>query len=136
MKRIVYLLLALAALTLTSCGSAYRTMREPNVRFELNSNDYILSDQVTGEATVTRIFGIDWARLFGSKTADVTASLMGGLVATDASYAIYDLLQKNPGYDFVMYPQVEKQSKGFLHIVETTKVKVTARLGKLKDQED
>jgi len=132
MKKCFLVLLTAAALLFSGCSSSYRTMREPNVRFELGGNDFTLSEAVSGEATIVKVFGIDWAHLFKSKTGDINASVMGGLVKNSDSYAIYDILEKNPGYDFVMYPQVVKTSKGFPFIYNKTHVKVTARLGKLK----
>ncbi len=131
MKKTILFLLVVAAFFATSCSSSYRAIREPNVKFELNSGDYDISEQVVGEATVVRVFGIDWSRLFNAKYADFNASVIGGVVRGSDNYAIHDLIEKNPGYDFIMYPQVEKKSKGFPLLYEKTKVKVTARLGKL-----
>ncbi len=123
----------------SSCTSSRHSMREPNVRVELTANDFELSDQVTGEAKVVRVFGIDWARLFSEKTGETGAAqsvnipIVGNLVAGNGSnYAIYDLMQKNPGYDVVVYPQVESHRTNFLFLFTSTDYKVTARLGKLK----
>ena len=57
------------------------------------------------------------------------------MVDKAASYAMYTLMKEHPGYDVVVYPQVEKHKKAPLlgtDIYSTTTVKVTARLGKLK----
>ena len=69
--------------------------------------------------------------------------LTGGLSATIpvignygkgkvSSYALYNLMQENPGYDIVIYPQYEV--KRFIIPVFYAKrtAKVTARLGKIK----
>ena len=108
-------------------------MREPNVRFELNSADYVLSEPVTGEASTVFVFGIDWARLFGGKVADVNTPVMGlsAIIRGSESYALYDLMVNNPGYDFVMCPQFVKKSTHFYPFYSKISVKVTARMGKL-----
>ena len=130
MKKFFYILLALVGLyCMTSCASTYKTMREPNVLVELNSGDYTLSEPVQGEGEVVKVLGIDWAHLFNKKTASVNASVFGGLLSSSESYAVYDMLEKNPGYDFVMYPQVTKETKSYV-VFSKTLVKVTARLGK------
>ena len=49
-------------------------------------------------------------------------------------YAIYDLMKKNPGYDFVMYPQVTKTYKQFPLLYRKVDVTVKARMGKLVNQ--
>lgn len=135
MKRLLPILL-FVVLFATSCSSTFKTMREPNVRFELTGHDYVLSDEaVTGEATVVYVFGIDWAHLFGGKTADFDAPIFGlsDMLRGAETYAIYDLMQKNPGYDFVMYPQVTKKATGFPIIYKKIDVEVKARMGKLKN---
>ena len=139
MKKFRFLLiLAVAMLAFTSCTTLSRSMREPNVRIELKADDMILSEPVTGTATVIRVFGIDWKRLFKGEYATVTAPIMGltpELLPEGASHAIYDMLEKNPGWDFVMYPQAKSESYRVLGlglIYSETETTVTARLGKLK----
>lgn len=138
MKRLLPILV-LVVLFASSCSSTYRTMREPNVRFELTGHDYILSDEaVSGEATVVYVLGIDWAHLFKSKTADFDAPIFGlsDMIRGAETYAIYDLMQKNPGYDFVMYPQITKKATGFPVIYKKIDVEVKARMGKLKSNKE
>jgi hypothetical protein len=61
------------------------------------------------------------------------APVIGNVVSSRAaSFALYKLMQKNPGYDVIMYPQFEQQKRGFPLIYTKTKIKVTARLGKIK----
>ena len=142
MKKSRYLLLlAVSLLAFTSCTSLSRTMREPNVKLELNANDMELSEPVTGTATVVRVFGIDWKRLFNYESATVCAPVMGlspmelATAPVGASQAIYDLLEKNPGYDVVLYPQYKSKSYNVLLLgllYSETETTVTARLGKLK----
>jgi hypothetical protein len=149
MKKIFVLFVGVAAL-LSSCTSVNKSMREPNTRLNLERKDFTLSDQVTGEATCTKILGIDFARLFlkesgGTQNDNAMAPMLpislsmipviGGFV-TDATagYALYDMMKKNPGYDVVLYPQFEttvKRPIGIGFIYKVTTVKTTARLGKL-----
>jgi hypothetical protein len=139
--------LIVGAVFLSSCTSINKSMREPNVRVELNRNDFTLSEQVTAEAQSTKIIGIDFARLFMQKTGTVTGGSSGislaslpviGNVLTDktANYALYELMSKNPGYDVIFYPQYEtkviKPILGIGILTTITTVQTTARLGKLK----
>ena len=132
------LILAVAILAFSSCTTLSRSMREPNVRLELNADDIELSEPVSGTATIVRVFGIDWKRLFKGEYASVTAPIMGlspELLPEGSSQAIYDMLEKNPGWDFVMYPQTKSEKYSVLGlglIYSETETTVTARLGKLK----
>ena len=139
MKKFRFLLiLAVAVLTFSSCTTLTRTMREPNVRIELDADDLVLSEPVTGTATVIRVLGIDWKRLFKSEGAYASAPIMGltpELLPAGSNQAIYDMLEKNPGWDFVMYPQAKSESYrvwGLGLLYSETETTVTARLGKLK----
>lgn len=134
MKRTTFLLACLACLFLASCTTMRHSMREPNAFVEYHANDFTLSDQVTGEATITRIFFVDWKHLFGGSKMGST-SVIGDLVPTGANYALYDMMQKANGYDVVIYPQVEVKRHApvlGLDLYSKTTYKVTARLGKLK----
>ncbi|MBR4826575.1 MAG: hypothetical protein IKZ91_01660 [Bacteroidales bacterium] len=133
-KSLLLILLAVAAFAATSCSTTLKTMKEPIVQFQLNSNDYSLSDQVSGEAVVTRVLGIDWARIFTNKYGTVNSPVYGitTTVSLDDMYAVYDLLEKHPGYDFVMYPQFTTVSEGVEGIYVKKTIKITARLGKMK----
>lgn len=101
---------------------------------EINNTNYItfiLSEQVSAEATTKNIFGIDWSRLFHQETGSIKKSsaltinfasmpVVGNVVKDQTSnYALYELMNNNPGYDVIYYPQY---------------VKVTARLGKLENK--
>ena len=142
MKKFRFLLIAaVALLAFTSCTSYSRLMREPNVRFELNGDDMVLSEPVSGTATVVRVFGIDWKRLLKFESATASAPVLGispmefVSMPDGASQAIYDLLEKNPGWDFIMYPQYKSESYRVLGLgllYSETETTVTARLGKMK----
>lgn len=140
----VFLLIAVISLGFASCNTYRYSMREPNSRVELQASDFNLSGQVTGEATVVRVIGIDWKRLFGDQmSGTVNQGIMniGIPVVGDfrpmpgVQYALYDMMKKNPGYDVVFYPQfyLEKYAPVLgTDIYSKTKIKATARLGKLK----
>ena len=151
MRKALALAVALAGTAaLSSCNTSMRVMREPVIRTELARNDWTLSEQVTGSASSTKILSIDFQRLFTSTTSGTIENpaamtlpsltalpVIGGVVGDrTASYALYDLMQKNPGYDVVMYPQYEtrvnKPLLGLGFIYRKTEVTATARLGKLK----
>tara|TARA_B100000674_G_C37780870_1_gene887113 strand:+ start:561 stop:1010 length:450 start_codon:yes stop_codon:yes gene_type:complete len=139
-------LLTLVIVLSTACTSLNHSMKEANTRVELRKNDFTLSDQVTGEATETTVFGFDFERLFNSKSgsisnpsAAINASsipVIGAVLESKAeAYALYELMKANPGYDVVFYPQFEtkviKPVIGFGLLTTITTVKVKARLGKL-----
>ena len=144
MKRFRLLLVcAIACMFLGSCHTYRHSMREPNAYVEYHAEDFDLSEQVTGEATVVRVLGIDWQHLFGTKEIGATPSFgtiipyigVNFTIPSGANYALYNLMQKNPGYDVVVYPQVETHRHAPVlgtDIYSKTTYKVTARLGKLK----
>ena len=144
MKRFRLLLVcAIACMFLGSCHTYRHSMREPNAYVEYHAEDFDLSEQVTGEATVVRVLGIDWQHLFGTKEIGATPSFgtiipyigVNFTIPSGANYALYNLMQKNPGYDVVVYPQVESHRHAPVlgtDIYSKTTYKVTARLGKLK----
>lgn len=149
MKKILSIIIIVSGVFLTNCTNINRSMREPNTRLNLEKKDFTLSDQVTGEATSTKILSIDFKRLFLKESGihnndNIMPSLpinfasipvIGSFIMDPtAGYALYDMMKKNPGYDVVFYPQYEATIKrpigiGFLYKVTT--VKATARLGKL-----
>jgi hypothetical protein len=134
MKKLTFLLICVAGLFLASCNSYRHSMREPNARVEYHAEDFTLSDQVSGEATVTRILCVDWEHLFGGTKIGST-SVIGDIVPSGANYALYEMMQKAKGYDVVIYPQVEVHRNAPIlgtDLYSKTTYKVTARMGKLK----
>ena len=139
-------LVAVLMAVLSSCTALNHSMREPNIRIELKKSDFTLSDQVSAEAKTVKVIGIDFERLFTKKTGSVEGGsgslslasipVVGNFVSDKtANYSLFELMESNPGYDVVFYPQYEtKEVKpifgiGFLTTITT--VKTTARLGKL-----
>lgn len=130
----------------SSCTAINHSMRESNTRVNLNKTDFSLSEQVTAEATSTKVFGIDFARLFTKKSGTLEGGaaaislasipVIGNFVADQTvNYSLYNLMNGNPGYDVVFYPQYEtkvfKPVLGIGFLTKITTVKTTARLGKL-----
>ena len=143
-KSLLFVMCGIFAIMFASCNTYKHSMREPNVRVNLTAEDVILSNQVVGEATVVRVLGIDWARLFGKseigesvKANRVELPIIGNInITSEASYAMYNMMQKNPGYDVVVYPQVESYRHAPIlgtDLYSKSTYKVTARLGKLKN---
>ena len=137
-----FLFLLIGGLFLTSCSITSKTMKEPASKIELERDDFTLSDQKTADATAVRILGIDFARLFNQKVGNplpVPAIPIIGSAIYDptASYAMYNVMDANPGHDFIFYPQYETKTTcpilGFCFINSITTVEVKTRLGKFKD---
>jgi hypothetical protein len=148
MKKTFYSIALFSALAFTSCTSLHKTMREPNVRVELERGDFDLSQQVSAEATSVRVLGIDWQRLLNKEQGSVEGwafsavnfgyiPIIGNGISEPTSfYALHEMMKNNPGYDVVFYPQYEALVKrpfiGIGFIYKKTTVKATARLGKMK----
>lgn len=144
MKRITVIALCICSvLMLSSCNTWKHSIKSPSNYVELYSGDFEFSGPVTGEATITQVLCIDWEHLFGdSKTGEISTPssfslpIIGDVVLpSGVNYALYDLLQKNPGYDVIFYPQVETYKHAPIlgsNLYSVTTYKVTARLGKLK----
>ena len=137
----LFLIYGIAVLFMASCNTYHHSMREPNAHIEYYAGDFDLSEAVYGEATVTRVLFIDWEHTFGTEkigslpTMGTTIPVLGLEIVGGANYALYDMMKKNPGYDVVIYPQVESYRHAPVlgtDIYSKTTYKVTARLGKLK----
>ena len=163
MKKLFFAVVLVMSGFLTSCSISNMAMKQPNNHIEFYKGDFIYSPQVTGEATSVKILMIDWARLFNWKAGDVNgqnqagqsvnlsvvsqavANPIAGVITAVipvlgdygkgqvSNYALYDLMQKNPGYDVVIYPQYETRKFVIPFIYSKTTVKATARLAKIKD---
>ncbi len=132
----------IGCLILTSCSITSKTMKEPSSKIELERDDFTLSDQKSAEATSVRIIGIDFARLFSQKVGNPlpvpSIPIIGSAIYDPTtSYAMYNVMDANPGHDFIFYPQYETKVTcpilGICFINSITNVKVTTRLGKFKD---
>ncbi len=124
-----------ATVILSSCSSISTSMREPNMLVEFNKADFEMTEAMTAEATTTKVFGVDWARLFNTQKGYIgfSSSIFGAQPVNSASrYALYNLMAANPGYDVIFYPQYETYSKNFILFSKTT-VKTTAKLGKITE---
>ena len=143
----VVVMFALVTLSfLSSCTVHNYATKDPSAIVQLTKSDFTLSDKISAEATSTKIFSIDWERLFSKKTGNVDKvvsgggiPIIGGLISGQdetANYALYEIIQKNPDYDVVFYPQYETKKTmpiGLGWLFQITTVKATVRLGKLKN---
>ncbi len=150
MKKFLLTASVAATLLLSSCTLNSRMMREPNALLNLTKNDFTVSEQFSAEAEQTKILGIDFARLFkkeygfvqkddfGGGNIFTSIPLIGTVLSNNANaaavqnYAMFNIMQDHKGYDVVFYPQFETSSFKFLIFYSKTRVKVTARLGKMK----
>jgi len=118
-------------------------MKEPMNYVQMEKSDFEFSDQLTGEAEAIYVFGIDFERLLNQKSAyinyfnvPIIGAYMSYLDPTlrVKSYALYNIISQNPGYDVVFYPQFEvtKVAPIGIPIYVTYKVKATTRLAKVK----
>lgn len=141
---ILFCVILLAALY-TGCRTAGNAIASQNILYEFGRNDMEVSDQKSAEASATKIFGIDFARLFNKESGNFNSQGYAGVVAGQIpvigvimnptkvqNYALFNLLKGEPTYDFVLYPRFEQETKGIPFLFTTTKSKVTARLGKIK----
>jgi hypothetical protein len=137
----------LCSIFLSSCTLMTKSMREPNNRVNFVKDDFTFSGQLSAEASSTKIFGIDFERLFTKKTGSVSGGgssaislasipVIGGFVGGDktSGYALYKLMTDNAGYDIVFYPSFATTVKRpiIIPIFTITTVKVTAKLAKFK----
>lgn len=146
------LLICSAIAVLSACTTLNKSMKEPVTFVELKKSDFILSDQLDGSATEITILAIDWARFFQGEFGQTESGQLGNNPTTlntnpttvsiptigsstnpskVESYALYDLLSKNPGYDVLFYPTFEQKEFKVLFFFSKTEVKIYARLGKL-----
>ena len=145
---IIFVLIALFAIT--GCTTYRNSMREPDNMVNFNKKDFAFSDQISATAKTTKIFGINinFKRYFVHKSGYVSSKLessidfaeipvIGNIVLNRTkNIALYSLMHDNPNYDVVFYPRFETYVKkpilGIGFFYKKTKVKVTARLGRLK----
>ncbi len=140
MKRRVFLvsLVVIFAIGFTGCNYTSKVMKTPNNYVEFKKDDFSFSQQVVGEGVQTRILGVDWAHLFVRKTGAIDAGLLsipviGNLpLYGSEAYALWDVMEKNEGYDVVFYPQYETKITGIPILFTKSTTTVKARLGKIK----
>lgn len=148
MKQGIFIVSVFMAITFGACTSIHKSLNDSNSRVNFSKNDFDFSEKLSAEAKTVKILGVDWARLFtkrngsfsngGTTPIGVGSLPVVGSIITDntQAYAIHKLLEQNPGYDAVFYPQytssVIKPFLGLGFIVKISDVKAEARLGKLK----
>jgi hypothetical protein len=146
-----------------SCKIQSRSMKTPNYHIEFYKGDFEYSGQVIAEATTVRVMGVDWRRLMkwhaGSIESDrfniqdqslnINGTIIGESVYAAVSaiipvignvgkgrtsnYALFKLMQENPGYDVVIYPQYYNKSFIIPLFYSKRNVQVTARLARIRE---
>lgn len=158
----VFSVISAIALVTCSCSVSNHSMKYPNYHIEFYKADFEYSPQVTAEAKSVRVLGIDWKRLFNWETGSLHSDrfdspsqniVINGAYQVDqivgavsavvpvlgdyqkgkvSSYALFRLMQENPGYDVVIYPQYESRKFIVPLFYSKRTVTVTARLGRIK----
>ena len=80
-----YLFLLLIPIVFSGCSIIDRTMQTPNYHIEYYKADFEYSQQVNAEATVVRVFCVDWSRLFKWNSATISNSTEGSSAGTGIS---------------------------------------------------
>lgn len=142
MKKVFLVLTVAAAMFFTtSCSMKMHGMSDANAQLNLTSDDVSISEIKEASATEKLILAVDWKRLFKKEIGEVrrkgsgfSLPIISGSTSftRSESYALYKLLQENPGYDAVLYPQFSGQAKGFFPFFLKTDVTVKAKLVKVK----
>jgi len=140
MKKVsILLVVVVMAMFMGGCMSTQMTVPNSIPQVQLKPENLEITQPMDATAVTVRVFGIDWQRLFTSRSADIKGSVYSTIPLIDKTdkYAIYTLLKQNEGYDMVIYPQfttvVRKPFLGLGMIYKVTEVKVTARMAKLKN---
>lgn len=142
MKKVSGSLLAVCsmAILLSSCTVHQRTIADSNSHVQFVASDWTITPPYGGQARVTRVLGIDWARLFTQRAGghsgmsnSISFPVIGWLAPTQEAdrYAMFDLLEHHTGYDALFYPQFKRKRFNFLGLYSRTTSELTARLGKL-----
>ena len=141
MKCLRYAIAILLTSTILSCSSTQRSIKEPNATIRFDKEEFDYSPQLSASATSTKILGIDWHHLF-NRNAAITARAQSTFLYGTApssqteSLALYEIIQQNPSYDFIVYPQyqVKKVSPAGLGLFyKKIEVTATARLAVMND---
>lgn len=115
-----------------------------DTQLQIRPFDLDITSSRTASATVTRVVGIDFMRLFSVKGANFSRNgvansypipVIGNeVVSPDQFYALHALIEENNGmeYDMVLYPKFERKITSFI-VFSITQTTVTAKFAKLKN---
>lgn len=125
-----------AIVFLSSCAVRQRSMSDANARLNLTTKDMVITEPYGGTAQQVKILGIDWSRLFGYKAGYRTTGSFammgwGGQLTPVENFAVYDMMERHPNFDVIIYPSFRKKTSTVLFFYQKTTVDVSARLGKL-----
>lgn len=131
------------AMFFSSCKMTQVGMQNSDTQLQLRPFDLEISDTKTASASVTRVIGIDFSRLFkvdganfsrnGIASGFMVPVLGAEIVSADQQYALRSLIEDHngTGYDMVLYPKFQQKITSFI-VFTKTETTVTARFAKLK----
>lgn len=128
------------ALLLASCTVHQRMIADSSSRVNFTEKDFSITPVYSGEATVVRVFGIDWgffikrgSGYIGNEVSAISVPLAGTVLRPNKAdqYALHDLLKRHPEYEVVFYPQFKRKKWSIPGIYSRTHTTVQARLGRL-----
>lgn len=116
MKAFSYLLLGILAVLISSCSISQQSLKEPQALIRYNKAEFDYSHQVEGHASVTKVLCIDWAHLLNKQQGKVIPAFNSTVYGISPKtrleqMALFEIMQLNPGYDFIVYPQYEVKTK-------------------------
>lgn len=136
----VVLAVALTAFIMSSCSYRMNGMSNSNAQLNLTSDDVEISEVKEVSSVEKLVLGVDWKRIGKKEVGQVRRKSSGIPVpvigansfSRTEAYALYKLLEENPGYDAILYPQFSGQVKGFLPFFQKTNLTVKAKLVRVK----
>ena len=107
-KTSILVVVAVMAMLMGSCMSTQMTVSRSVPEIQLKPENLDITQQMEATAVTVRVFGIDWERLFSSRSAAIRGSVYTPVPIVDKTdqYAVYSLLKQNEGYDMVLYPNL------------------------------
>ena len=126
--------------TISSCTTTQKSIKNPASYVELERSDFTLSEQksATSKSASILIFQITGSDKTALDNLDRVTMPIVGQYLTDktTANAMYKLLEENSDADFIFYPQVEKRNTcpilGICLLYRHTEVEVKSRLGTFK----
>jgi hypothetical protein len=111
--------IAMVSLLFGSCSVSNRAMQTPNYHIEFYKNDFEYSSQVTAEATMVRVLGIDWSRIFNWNSATISNSNEFSSPNLDVSVGTTMLVDPIVGVVSAIIPVLGDQVKGGVRVVRS-----------------
>ena len=138
MKKLLFIIGVVV--TISSCTTTQKSIKNPASYVELERSDFTLSEQksASSKSASILIFQITGSDKTAIDNLDRVTMPIVGQYLTDktTANAMYKLLEENSDADFIFYPQVEKRNTcpilGICLLYRHTEVEVKSRLGTFK----